>query len=147
MPARLLQFLALARGSIAFLANIVQQLVGAQIRGVDVFPRGGDDLLIEAKALSNEQGIGAARQADRQAIGRAECLDVKFKRCIDDARRAVREGLQLRVMRGHKCGDAALDQVAEDGAGDGGALLRVGAGAEFIQDDQRAGVGLSAGCG
>ena len=52
------------------------------------------------------------------------------------------ESLQLRVMGGHEGGDAACEQVREDGTRQGGALLRVRARAEFIQDHQRTLVGF-----
>ncbi len=45
-------------------------------------------------------------------------------------------------MRGDKGDAAALDQVAQDGARQGRAFLRVGARAELIEDHQRAGIGL-----
>ncbi len=46
-----------ARSAIAFLANIIEQFVGAQIVRVDFAPGRGDQLLIESEALGNGSAL------------------------------------------------------------------------------------------
>jgi hypothetical protein len=54
----------------------------------------------------------------------------------------VGKSLQFGVVGGNEGGDALPEQVGEDGARQGGALLWVRAGAKFIQDDERALIGI-----
>ena len=132
-------FLAFAAGLVALAADVVQHLVGAQVQRVDLTLRIGDDLLGKSEPRGNGQGVGAPGQADGQLVGRAQRLHVEFQRGIDHARRAVGERLQLGVVRGDEGRHAARQQVAEDGARQRGAFLRVGARAQLVQDDQQRG--------
>ncbi|MBV6467791.1 MAG: hypothetical protein PGMFKBFP_03162 [Anaerolineales bacterium] len=75
-------------------------------------------------------------------VGRAESLHVEFHRGVDHALRGVRELFQFGMMRGDQGRRAAFEQPGQDGARQGRALLRVGACAEFVEDDKRAVVGF-----
>ena len=52
------------------------------------------------------------------------------------------EGFEFGIVRGDEGGDAAFEQVREDGTRQRRTFLWIGASAEFVQDDQGAAVGL-----
>ena len=138
--ARLDGLVAFTRGAVAFLADIVEQFVGAEIVGVDLALRRGDNFRVQPEAGGDGDGVGTAGQSNRQLESRAESLHVKFHRGVDDTFRIMREIFQFGVMGGDQGGDAAREQVREDGACQRRALLRIGARAQLVEDDQRAGI-------
>ena len=129
-------------GEVALAVDFVQQVVGAQIGGVDFGPRRLHDVRGQPQTLGNRQGVGSPRQADGQAVGGLQGFQVKLHAGVDHAGCAVGVGFQLRVVGGHQGGDAAPQQVIQDGPRQGCALLRVGARPQFVQQHQRAAVGV-----
>ena len=75
--------------------------------------------------------------AHDDAVGRRQRHRVELDGGVDDARRGVGEELELAVVgRRHRQG-AAVEQVLEEGAREGGAFGRVGAGGELVEEDER----------
>ena len=101
-----------------------------------------DNFRVQPEAGRDGDGVGTAGQPDRQLEGRAESLYVKFHGGVDDALRLVRETFQFGVVRGDEGRDAASEQGRQDGARQRGALLRIGASPQFVEDDQRTRVGM-----
>jgi hypothetical protein len=83
--------------------------------------------------------LRAPRQADAQLVGRAERLDIKLHRGVAHARRVVGIELEVAVVRRGKGGDAAVAQIVQQRHGQRRAFLRVGAGAQLIEQHQAGG--------
>jgi len=97
------------------------------------------DVLRQTQPFGDEQRVGTAGDTDGEVIGRAQGLKVKFHAGVYHARCGVRQGLKFGVMRGDEAGNTFFHQVQQDGARQGRAFLRVGAGAKFVQQHQRFG--------
>ncbi len=120
----------------------VQQFFGFEIGSGHHRARFVNDRAVEAEPFGNGKRIRAARQADGEAIRGRERLQIKFHAGVGDSRRGVGVHFKFGVVRGGERGHALIEQIRKDGAGDGRAFGRVGAGAEFVEDDERARVGL-----
>ena len=59
-------FFALLEGDLALAVDVADQLVGAQVVGVDLTLGGIDDLLRQSQALGDGQGIRTSGQPDGQ---------------------------------------------------------------------------------
>ena len=95
-------------------------------------------MLRQAEPLGDREGLAAAGQADRQAVGRRQRLEVELDRGVAGALGRVGVGLQLGVVgRGGDQG-AGLDEVVQERLREGRSLGRVGPGAELIEQDERA---------
>lgn len=70
-------------------------------------------------------------------IRRAQSLDVEFQRRVDHAFGGVRERFEFGIMRRDESRASAFEQVTQDRARQRRALLRIGARAEFVEDDER----------
>jgi len=66
-------------------------------------------------------------------------FEIKFHTCVHHTGGGVGECFQLRVVGGNETGDTFVRQVQEDGTRQGGTFLRIGTGAQFIQQHQRFG--------
>ena len=73
-------------------------------------------------------------------ISWAQSLNIEFQRSIDHTVRAVGKCFEFGIMSRNKSCDAAFDEMTENGACQRRAFLRIGACAEFIEDDQRTGI-------
>ena len=62
--ACLLQFLGLARSAVAFLADVIEQFVGAQALGVDVVSGRLNNLRLESEAGGNREGVGTSGESN-----------------------------------------------------------------------------------
>ena len=69
-------------------------------------------------------------------IGRAQSLDIEFQRGVDHALRRMSKCLELGVMCCNESRASGFEQVVHDRARQRRALLRIGARAELIKDDQ-----------
>ncbi len=104
-------------------------------------PGVGDDLLGQPQSLRDRECLRPARQADREAIGRAEGLEVELDRRVRRARRRMGVRLQLGVMRRRRDERSRPDEVVEEGLGEGRPFGRVRARAELVEEHERAGSG------
>ena len=127
---------------VALLVDFGEQVGGLEFLLGEAFAGSGDNLFGQAEALGNGQRVGDPRQADDQAVGGAQGLNVKFHAGVDDARTLEGVGFQFGVVGGDEGSDAPVKQMGQDGTGEGRAFLRVGAGAEFVEQDERLGVGF-----
>ena len=82
------------------------------------------------------QGVAHAELADVQPIGRPQRLDVELDGRVLGP--LVVEGIRLQIaqVRRHHRPAAELVEAVEDGPAQGRPLGRVGAGAEFVEQDQ-----------
>ena len=101
----------------------------------------GDDRLREPEPLGDGEGLAAAGQPDGQAVGRRQRLEVELDRGVACLRRRVGIGLQLGVVGRRRDQGARPDEVVEKRLRQRRALGRVGAGAQLVEQDQRAGSG------
>ena len=166
VPGRPDRLLAFAAGAAALLLRGVQRLGRPQLGGPGAIerlagrplgrlergqrrlerllrfgqPRSGvvDDLLRQAEPLGDGEGLAATRQPDRQPVGRRQRLEVEFDRGVARLGRRVGVGLQLGVVRRRGDQGAGPDEVVEEGLRQGGALGRVGPGAQLVEQDERA---------
>ena len=92
----------------------------------------------QPEPLGDREGLAAAGQPDRQAVGRRQRLEVELDRGVAHARRRVGVRLELGVVGGRGDQGARPDEVVEQGLGQGRALGRVRAGAELVEQDERA---------
>ena len=79
------------------------------------------------------QGVAHAELADLQPIGRLQGLDIELDSGVLGVIVVESIGLQIAEMRGDQRQAADAVELVEDGATQGGAFGRVGAGAEFIE--------------
>ena len=93
---------------------------------------------VEAEPLGDRERLAAARQPDRQAVRRRERLEVELDRGVPRAAGRVGVGLQLGVVGRRGDERAGPDEVVEERLGERRALGRVGAGAELVEQDERA---------
>ena len=101
----------------------------------------GHDLLGQAEPLGDRERLAPAGQADRQAIGRRERLEIELDRRVACPVGRVGVRLQLGVV-GRGCDErAGPDEVVEECLGQGGTLGRVRAGAQLVEQDERPGPG------
>ena len=98
----------------------------------------GDDPGVEPEPLGDRERLAAAGQPDRQLVGRRERLEVELDRGVPGAAGRVGVGLELGVVGRRRDERAGLDEVVEEGLGERRALGRVGAGAELVEEDERA---------
>ena len=102
-----------------------------------------DDAFRQAQPAADLEGVGFARHAHEQAEGGRQGGHVELHAGVDEAGRVIGEGLELAVMSGgHGLGPQGLG-VLQDGHGQGRALGGVGAGAQFVEEQQGTAVGLT----
>ena len=104
---------------------LVQQLAGIL-----------DNILSQAQTAADVEGITAARNAHQQAIGRTQRHGVKLHAGVFHALVTVGKGFQLAVVRCHHRQHALLMQVLQHRHSQRSAFVRVGAGADFINQHQ-----------
>ena len=99
-----------------------------------------ENVVRHAEALGDEKGIRAAWHADHQPVGWRQRLDVEFDARVLHAWGGFGVALQLGIVRSsdHIC--CPLAQKIEQRSGEGRPFLRIGARAEFVEEDQRAAV-------
>ncbi len=101
----------------------------------------GDDGLGQPEPLGDREGLAAARQADRQAVGRRQRLEVELDGGVARPGRRVGVGLELRVVGRRRDQRAGPDEVVEQRLGERRALGRIRPGAELVEQDERPGSG------
>ena len=104
--------------------------------------RVGDDRLGQAEPLGDRERLAAAREADRQAVGRRQRLEVELDRGVARRGGLVRVDLDLGVVRGRRHEGARADEVVEQRLRERRALRRVGAGAELVEQHEGPGAGV-----
>ena len=110
--------------------------------GRDPLARIGQDRLRKAEPIGDREGLALAGEADRQPIGRPQGADVELDGGIRHAGVLGGEGLQLGVVRRRRDHRAGVEQPADDRHGQGGALGRIGAGADLVEQDERGRTGI-----
>ena len=98
----------------------------------------GDDAGVEAEPLGDRERLAAARQPDREPVRRRERLEVELDRRVAGPVGRVGVRLELGVVGRRGDERAGPDEVVEQRLGQRRALGRVGAGAELVEQDQRA---------
>ena len=92
----------------------------------------------QAEAFGYGEGVAPAGHADNEPEGRRQRDRIELNVGVLHAAGHVGETLDLAVVRGHDGDGAPLGERREDGLAEGGALLRIGARADFIEQDERA---------
>jgi hypothetical protein len=123
------------------LVDLLQQLVDAPLGGMRLPTGVPDDRGGHPEALGDGEGVAPSGQADHEPIRWAQALGVELDGSVLHARRRVGEGLQLGVVRGGNRVDARVHQMLQDGAGEGGPLLRVSARTDLVEQHERGPVG------
>ena len=126
----------LALGPAALPLQVSEQVFEGELLCTHIILCLGNDGGRNPQAFCDGQGVGLARQADDQAVGGREGLLIKLHRGVLDALRRQGVRLELGVVGREHGGDAAGPHVVEDGGRQGGALGRVRAGAELVEEDQ-----------
>ena len=101
-----------------------------------------DDGFGKPEPLGDREGLAAAGQADREAIGRRQRLDVELDGGVARAGRRVGVGLELGVVGRGRDDGPGPDEVVEQRLGEGRALGRIGPRTELVEQDERARAGL-----
>ncbi len=108
----------------------------------EIVSGGLDEALGHAQALGDVDGVAHAGLADAQVIGGAVRLGVELDAAVLGPRARERKGLEGADVRGGDAAAAAAQQLVENGLADGGALVRVGTGADLVDQDERPGAGF-----
>ena len=95
----------------------------------------------QAQPLGDREGLAAARQPDRQPVGRRQRLEVELDRRVAGPGRRVRVGLQLGVVGRRRHERAGPDEMVEERLGERRALGRVRPGAQLVEQHERPGPG------
>ena len=156
------QFVALLTGSIQLMCSLILQALDLVLTGLElqlqivqlaqngvqtlVFCRKMllgrlNDPLRDAKLFADEEGVGFARHAHAELIGRAQRLQIKLAAGVDDSLCLESEHLQLCVVSGRHQKHAAAAQFFDDRNRQRRALCRVGTCTQLVQKHQRAGHG------
>ena len=101
-------------------------------------PGVGDDRRVEPEPLGDRERLAAAGQPDREPVRRRERLQVELDRRVPGAVGRVGVGLELGVVGRGRDERAGPDEVVEERLGQRRALGRVGAGAQLVEQDERA---------
>ena len=125
-------------GSAELRAQIAEHRLEVALAVRKPLARGLDDRAGHPQPLGDRERVGLARHADAQPVGRRQRLHVELHGGVEDARLAVREQFQLAVVRGRDQGRARLDEPPDDRDRQRGALGRVGAGAQLVEQHERA---------
>ena len=126
--------------AIEFVAAAME--IGDQIGGFARFgseERAGalDEIVRKAEALRDGDAAGAAGNANHQAICGTQMHIVEFDGGVDDFGSSGRVGLQSIVMRGGEHDAFFRAEFVEERDGERGAFFGSGAGAHFIDEDER----------
>jgi len=95
----------------------------------------------QAEALGDDEGIAAARGADEEAEGGEEGLGVELDGGVFDAGGGEGVAFEPAEVGGGEDVGAEFAEAVKDGGGKGDAFDGVGAGAEFVEEDEGAAVG------
>ena len=98
----------------------------------------GDDRVGQPEPLGDRERLRAARQADREPVRGRQRLEVELHRCVARRRRLVGVDLDLGVVGRRGDQRARADEVVEQRLGQRRALGGVGAGAQLVEQDERA---------
>ena len=96
-----------------------------------------DDLVVQPEAAADLERVGLSGNADIELVRRAEPVDVKLHRRVLHALVRQRKRLDLAVMRGGERRCARLLQIGKDRLRERRALIRVGACAELVEQNER----------
>ena len=122
-------------------ADIIQQVIRVHFGRVDGLLCIRQDLFGKPELFGDQQRVGASRQTNRQVICRSQCFQVKFHRSISHARCGLGKELEFGKVRRCEAGYMMVHDILHDGTGEGRPFLRVGAGAQFVEQHQRLSVG------
>ena len=92
--------------------------------------------LVESEALGDRERVGRAGQPKPQAEGRPQRVRVELHACVPHAGRVEREGLELRVVGRRGREHASLEQGLEYRHRERRTFIRIGAGADFIEQSE-----------
>ena len=95
---------------------------------------------VHAQPLGDGKGVGFAGNADQQPVGGAQSGHVKLAAAVFHTGSLDGIGLQLRVVGGAGQAHPLAPQLLDDRFRQGGALYRVGARSQLVQQDQAAAV-------
>ena len=95
---------------------------------------------VHAQALGDGKGVGLARHADEQPVGGPQGGHVELAAAVLHLHAGCLDGvgLQLGVVGGAGQAHATAPQLLDDSLRQGGALHRVGTGAQLVQEDETA---------
>ncbi len=130
------RLLALAVEVHATLAHFAQGVFDAEALAAEELPRHADDAPGQAEALGNLQSVAAPRLADEQAVRGLERLHVEFDGGVLHAIGGVCKDLEVVVVRRGDSKAAGAVEFLEDRLSQRGPFGGVGAGAEFIEEDE-----------
>ena len=123
---------------VALLLELAEELFHGGGLGGGVLAGAVEDAFGHAESLGDGEGIGASGGAHEESVGGLEGDGVELGGGVDDAVGGVGEDLELAVVGGGDDHAVEVEQFLEQGAGEGGALGGVGAGAELVEQDEGA---------
>src|SRR5690606_25232879 len=123
--------------------DFVEQIIGDEVLSRYHAPCRCDNFRVQAQPLGNRQRVRASRQADDQAVSRAQRFEVKLDTGIAYAGSLYSVDFEFRVMGRHDGCDAAVLQMIEQRPRQRRTFRRVGSRADFIQQHQRTLVGFA----
>ena len=104
----------------------------------NALPGAVDDLRVQPQLFADGKGVGASRHADEQPVGGTQGLHIELTAAVHHAPGFQGIELDLRIVGGRHDPAVPLPELLDDGDRQRGALHRVGAGTQLIQQYQRA---------
>ena len=95
-----------------------------------------NNVLCQAQSATDIEGITAAGHAHEQTIGGSQRYRVKLHAGILHPLVTISEGLELAIVRGHHGQHLFLMQMLQHAHGQRRTLVRVSAGADFVDEHQ-----------
>jgi hypothetical protein len=117
--------------------QVGQQALRLAVLGSDERLGPTDDLLIQPQPPGDSQRVGAAGDADRQAVRGPQRLRIKFHAGVLDAGGQLGVRLQFRVVGGDEGDRAPLPEGLQERPRQRRPLSRVRPRPQFVQQDQR----------
>ena len=121
---------------VAFSLQFAEELLHRSGVGLSAVAGAVEDSLGHTEALGDGERVGASGRAHEEAIGGLEGDGVELGRGVDDAVGGVGEDLEFAVVSGGDDHAVEVEELLKQRAGQGGAFLGVGTGAELVEQDE-----------
>ena len=119
-----------------FLLQLRQHILKADGFAVHLLFGGGNDRLVQPQTPGDGKGVGFARNADEQAVGRAQCGHIELTACVFHTGGGHGEGLHLGVMCGGGDERSLAAAALDDGNGQSRPLHRVSARSQLVKKQE-----------
>ena len=112
-------------------SQVQQKVMGMVDNAAQNAPAGS-----EAAVAMMKSTIAAASNANQQAIGGSQGLQIKLHGCIFNTRMRIREGFQFPIMSCRHCADSLRMKMLQNRHGQGSTLFRISSCADLINQHQ-----------